>query len=121
MVPSMSRPANPYDNASCESFIKTLKREEIYANEYVDLNDQRLRKTSSDWSASSAKGLSHCSRQRLSRPLAGNLPSLRYLHRPNSDSEQPLQLVRCPSEHIASSDGDRSRVQIFSYSGLQQT
>ncbi len=30
MLPSMSRPANPYDNASCESFIKTLKREEIY-------------------------------------------------------------------------------------------
>src|SRR3981081_2890278 len=30
MVPSMSRPANPYDNASCESFMKTLKREEIY-------------------------------------------------------------------------------------------
>jgi len=41
MVPSMSRPANPYDNASCESFIKTLKREEIYANEYADLNDLR--------------------------------------------------------------------------------
>ncbi|OFW15825.1 MAG: transposase [Acidobacteria bacterium RIFCSPLOWO2_02_FULL_59_13] len=37
MVPSMSRPANPYDNASCESFIKTLKREEIYANQYADL------------------------------------------------------------------------------------
>ena len=37
MVPSMSRPANPYDNASCESFIKTLKREEIYANDYEDL------------------------------------------------------------------------------------
>jgi transposase InsO family protein len=37
MIPSMSRPANPYDNASCESFIKTLKREEIYANEYHDL------------------------------------------------------------------------------------
>jgi putative transposase len=31
IVPSMSRPANPYDNASCESFFKTLKREEIYA------------------------------------------------------------------------------------------
>ena len=41
MVPSMSRPANPYDNASCESFIKTLKREEIYANEYRDLEDLR--------------------------------------------------------------------------------
>src|SRR6185312_12264496 len=32
ITPSMSRPANPYDNASCESFMKTLKREEIYAN-----------------------------------------------------------------------------------------
>jgi transposase InsO family protein len=41
MVPSMSRPANPYDNASCESFMKTLKREEIYANKYVDLNHLR--------------------------------------------------------------------------------
>jgi hypothetical protein len=37
MVSSTSRPANPYDNASCESFMKTLKREEIYANTYHDL------------------------------------------------------------------------------------
>jgi transposase InsO family protein len=29
VIPSMSRPANPYDNASCESFMKTLKREEF--------------------------------------------------------------------------------------------
>jgi putative transposase len=41
MIPSMSRPANPYDNASCESFIKTLKREEIYASQYLDLNHLR--------------------------------------------------------------------------------
>jgi putative transposase len=41
MVPSMSRPANPYDNASCESFIKTLKREEIYANQYSNLEHLR--------------------------------------------------------------------------------
>ena len=34
----MSRPANPYDNASCESFMKTLKREEIYANDYRELD-----------------------------------------------------------------------------------
>jgi transposase InsO family protein len=40
-VPSMSRPANPYDNASCESFMKTLKREEIYANKYMDLDHLR--------------------------------------------------------------------------------
>ena len=41
MIPSMSRPANPYDNASCESFMKTLKREEIYANDYLDLDHLR--------------------------------------------------------------------------------
>ena len=35
MVPSMSRPANPYDNAACESFMKTLKQEEIYCNQYA--------------------------------------------------------------------------------------
>jgi transposase InsO family protein len=37
MMPSMSRPGNPYDNVSCESFMKALKREEIYANDYPDL------------------------------------------------------------------------------------
>jgi len=41
IVPSMSRPANPYDNASCESFMKTLKREEIYANRYDNLEHLR--------------------------------------------------------------------------------
>jgi putative transposase len=41
MIPSMSRPANPYDNASCESFIKTLKREEIYARRYDHLEHLR--------------------------------------------------------------------------------
>jgi transposase InsO family protein len=41
MLASMSRPANPYDNASCESFMRTLKREEIYANTYRDLDDLR--------------------------------------------------------------------------------
>jgi transposase InsO family protein len=41
MIPSMSRPANPYDNANCESFIKTLKQEEIYTNDYRDLEHLR--------------------------------------------------------------------------------
>ena len=36
---SMSRAGNPWDNAFCESFMKTLKQEEIYCNEYVDLDD----------------------------------------------------------------------------------
>jgi putative transposase len=39
MVPSMSRPANPYDNAFCESFMKTLKQEEIYCNQYRDFDE----------------------------------------------------------------------------------
>ena len=41
MIPSMSRLANPYDNASCESFLKTLKREEIYAHTYRHLDHLR--------------------------------------------------------------------------------
>jgi transposase InsO family protein len=39
MTPSMSRPANPYDNAACESFMKTLKQEEIYCNQYADFDE----------------------------------------------------------------------------------
>jgi transposase InsO family protein len=39
MIASMSRPGNPYDNAFCESWIKTLKQEEIYCQEYRDLED----------------------------------------------------------------------------------
>ena len=38
---SMSRVGNPYDNARCESFLKTLKQEEIYCHEYRDLDDLR--------------------------------------------------------------------------------
>ena len=34
---SMSRKGNPWDNAACESFMKTLKYEEVYRNEYRDL------------------------------------------------------------------------------------
>ena len=36
MVPSMSRPTNPYDHATCESFLRTLKREQINATVYYD-------------------------------------------------------------------------------------
>jgi transposase InsO family protein len=40
---SMSRRGNPYDNAACESFMKTLKYEEVYRSEYLDLEDARAR------------------------------------------------------------------------------
>jgi putative transposase len=36
---SMSRKGNPYDNAFAESFMKTLKYEEVYLNEYETFED----------------------------------------------------------------------------------
>ncbi len=36
---SMSRTGNPYDNAQVESFIKTLKHEEVYLHEYATVQD----------------------------------------------------------------------------------
>ena len=38
---SMSRKGNPYDNAACESFMKTLKYEEVYRTEYRDFREAR--------------------------------------------------------------------------------
>ena len=40
---SMSRKASPWDNPACESFMKTLKYEEVYRTEYRDLADARSR------------------------------------------------------------------------------
>lgn len=40
---SMSRKGNPYDNAACESFMKTLKCEEVYRTEYRDFREARSR------------------------------------------------------------------------------
>ena len=38
---SMSRKGNPWDNAACESFMKTLKYEEVLRNDYRDLSEAR--------------------------------------------------------------------------------
>ena len=38
---SMSRRGNPYDNAQAESFIKTLKYEEVYRSDYRDQREAR--------------------------------------------------------------------------------
>lgn len=42
---SMSRSGNPYDNAMAESFMRTLKCEEVYLTEYRDLSDAKQRLT----------------------------------------------------------------------------
>ncbi len=38
---SMSRPGNPYDNAKAESFMKTLKTEEVNGKAYANIDDAR--------------------------------------------------------------------------------
>jgi putative transposase len=40
---SMSRRGNPWDNATCASFMKTLKCEEVYRSEYRNLAEARAR------------------------------------------------------------------------------
>ena len=40
---SMSRPGNPYDNAKAESFMKTLKTEELNARSFKTIADARIR------------------------------------------------------------------------------
>ena len=41
VVISMSRPGNPYDNAKAESFMKTLKTEEVNGKAYTNIEDAR--------------------------------------------------------------------------------
>jgi putative transposase len=41
IIPSVSRPGTPLDNASCESFMRTLKREEIRVGVFQSLEDLR--------------------------------------------------------------------------------
>lgn len=43
LIPSMSARGNPYDNAMMESFIKTLKQEEVYISEYESFDEARQR------------------------------------------------------------------------------
>jgi len=40
---SMARRGNPYDNATCESFIETLKTEKVYLWEYKTIEDAETR------------------------------------------------------------------------------
>jgi putative transposase len=42
ILASMSRPGNPYDNAKAESFMKTLKCEEVDGKAYANLDQARI-------------------------------------------------------------------------------
>ena len=74
---SMSRRATPYDNAQAESFIKTLKYEEVYRTEYRNLGKPGLRSGSS-WRKSTTR--SAC------------IPALGY--RPPLEFERSLRSLR---------------------------
>ena len=66
---SMSRKANPWDNAACESFMKTLKYEEVLRNEYRDIADAR---------ASIAKFIEKVYNQKRLHSALGYLPPAEF-------------------------------------------
>ena len=49
---SMSRTGNPYDNALAESFMRTLKCEEVYLHSYRDRDDALLHIQEVPWTTS---------------------------------------------------------------------
>jgi transposase InsO family protein len=104
MVPSMSRAGNPYDNAMCESFMNTLKQEEIYCNRYRDLED--LRAHMEEFIEE------YYNRQRLHSALNYTSPAqfeLAAAQKPTRDSATPLaatlKLSFSRHEKIYQSDG----------------
>ena len=83
----MSRRGNPYDNAHVESFFKTLKHEEIFANDYSTIDDL-------------ANRLPHFleevyNRRRLHSPSTGRLRNSRVCMQPETlnRSIQPTPTV----------------------------
>jgi putative transposase len=78
---SMSRKGNPWDNAACESFMKTLKYEEVLRNEYRDLAEAR---------ASIAEFLEKVYNQKRLHSALGYLPPAEFdaQHRKDAASRQ---------------------------------
>jgi transposase InsO family protein len=77
----MSRKGNPWDNAACESFMKTLKYEEVHRNEYRDLAEARS-ESAGFWRWSTTKSvctpLSATYRRRSSKTSSGRLLERRH-------------------------------------------
>jgi transposase InsO family protein len=92
--PSMSRVGNPYDNARAESFIKTLKQEEVDGREYRDLNQAR--------EAIGAFIEDTYNRQRLHSALA---------YRPPVEFETSLSADAMPRHPASSTDHHIARAQ----------
>jgi transposase InsO family protein len=75
---SMSRKGNPWDNAACESFMKTLKYEEVLRNEYRDLAEAR---------ASIREFLEKIYNQRRLHSALGHLPPAEFERKLNANRQ----------------------------------
>ena len=91
---SMSRKGNPWDNAGCESFMKTLKYEEVLRQEYRDLAEAQrsiarfLEDVYNEKRLHSALG--YCPPAEFESSLAPVTPPLLLLSVPATKNEGPL-------------------------------
>ena len=81
ILPSMSRAGCPYDNAMAESFMKTLKWEEVDASQYKDLEHAK--------SAIAEFIETVYNRQRLHSALAYQSPMEFETKKPGAAAQQP--------------------------------
>jgi transposase InsO family protein len=90
ILPSMSRAGCPYDNAMAESFMKTLKQEEVNAGDYRDLAHARA--------AIGTFIETIYNRQRLHSALAYRSPEEYEVQAPWAAAQQPMALETpsCP-------------------------
>jgi len=99
---SMSRKANPWDNAACESFMKTLKYEEVFRNEYRDLAEA---KRSIERFLEKIYNESGCTRRwATARPPSSNVCFLRRRIRPNYKKLRALKMRFLRHDGIYRSD-----------------
>jgi transposase InsO family protein len=84
---SMSRKGNPYDNAFAESFMKTLKYEEAYLQEYEGLQDAK---------ASIERFLEEVCNQKRLRSSLGYLPPMEFEHHHLQQPVTTLALINLP-------------------------
>lgn len=82
---SMSAKGNPYDNAKAESFFKTLKREEVYLNQY---------ETYADAEGQLGRFIDDVYNQKRLHSSLGYLPPVEYESLYNANEEHPSSVVR---------------------------
>jgi transposase InsO family protein len=82
---SMSAKGNPYDNAKAESFFKTLKREEVYLNQY---------ETFADAESQIGQFIDDVYNQKRLHSSLGYLPPAEYESLYNANEEHPSEMVR---------------------------